>query len=81
MVRSISIIAIRQDTLNLENKLKVHDWSKRVIKNLFVMMVVDEWLDFNGCTLAEDNKKEFYTLLVEKLIDNSFDNPNMELQS
>ena len=44
-------------------------------------MVVDEWLDFNGCTLAEDNKKEFYTLLVEKLIDNSFDNPNMALQS
>ena len=61
--------------------MKVHDWSKRVIKNLFVMMVVDEWLDFNGCMLAEDNKKEFYTLLVEKLIDNSFDNPNMALQS
>ena len=64
----------RKDTLKLENKLKVHDWSKRVNMTLFAMMVVDVWLAFNGCTLAEETQKEFYTLLAEELIDNSYDN-------
>ena len=81
MVRSISIIAIRQDTLNLENKLKVHDWSKIVNMTLFVMMVIDVWLDFNGFTLAEETQKDFYTIFSEELIDNSYKNSNMARQS
>ena len=44
----------RQDTLNLENKLKVHDWPKRVNMTLFRMMVVDAYLAFNGYTLSEE---------------------------
>lgn len=43
-----------QDTLNLENKLVVHDWSKRVNMTLFGMMVVDSWLAFSGCTNSEE---------------------------
>ena len=49
--------------------------------NLFTMMVVDAWLAFNGCTLAEETQKEFYTLLDEELIDNSYENSNMAWKS
>ena len=49
--------------------------------NFFAMMVVDARLAFNGCTLAEETQKEFYTLLAEELIDNSYDNSNMARKS
>ena len=71
----------QKNTLNLENKLKVHDCSKIVIMNLFAMTVVDEWLDFNSCTLAEETQKEFYKLLAEEIIEISYDNSNMARQS
>ena len=66
----------RQDTLNLENKVKVHNWSKLVNMTLFGMMIVDAWLAFSGYTLSEETQKEFYMLLSEELIDNEFDNRN-----
>ena len=67
----------RQDTLKMETKLKTHDWAKRVNISLFGMMVVDCWLAFNGCTAAEETQKEFYMLLAEELIDNTYDNSNV----
>ena len=47
----------RQDTLNLENKLKVCDWTKIVNMTVFAMRVVNEWLGFNSCTIAEETQK------------------------
>ena len=48
---------------------------------LFAMMVVDACLEFNCCTLAEENQKDFYTLLSEELTDNSYENSNMSWES
>ena len=64
----------RQDSLNLEKKIQVRDWAKRVNISLFGMTIVDTWLVFHGCTEAPETQKEFYTLLAEELIDNSYDN-------
>jgi hypothetical protein len=66
----------RQDTLNLESKLRVHDWSKRVNMTLFGMMVVDAWLAFSGCTNTTTTQKDFYMHLAEEVIDNEYDNRN-----
>jgi hypothetical protein len=63
----------RQATLMLENKLPVHDWSKRVNMTFFGMTVVDSWLAFTACTQSCETQKEFYTLLSEELIDNTYD--------
>ena len=40
---------------------------------LFGMTVVDSWLAFTGCTNATETQSDFYTLLAEELIDNSYD--------
>ena len=63
----------RQDTLNTEKKVEVKTWGKRFNMSLFAMMVVDTCLAFTGCTRAEEVQKEFYMLLAEELIGNSFD--------
>ena len=63
----------RQATLMLENKLPTQEWSRRVNMTLFAMTVVDAWLAFSACTNAAETQKEFYTLLAEELIDNSYD--------
>eukprot|EP00979_Chaetoceros_neogracilis_P003570 scaffold621_cov256-Chaetoceros_neogracile.AAC.5 len=58
----------------------VDDWSRLVNITLFRMMIVDTWLAFNECTLAEETQKEvymLYMLLLEELIDNAHDNLNM----
>ena len=61
--------------------MKVHDWLKIVNMTLFAMMVVDARLAFNFCTLSEETQKEFYTLLDEEIINNSYENSNMARQS
>jgi hypothetical protein len=62
----------RQATLMLENKLPTQEWSRRVNMTLFGMIVVDSWLAFSACTDAQETQKEFYTLLAEELIDNTY---------
>ena len=63
----------RQATLMLETKLPTQDWSKRVNMSLFAMTVVDSWLTFSACTDATETQKEYYSLLAEELIDNTYD--------
>ncbi len=41
--------------------------------DLFRMTVLDSWLAFTACTQASESQKEFYTLLSEELIDNTYD--------
>jgi hypothetical protein len=63
----------RHDTLNVEKKIKVHDWSMRVNLSIFAMIVVDTYLVYSQ--LQEGNtecEKDFYAYLAEELIDNSF---------
>jgi hypothetical protein len=63
----------RQATLMLENKLPTQEWSRRVNMSLFGMLVVDSWLAFSACTDATETQKEFFSLLAEELIDNTYD--------
>jgi hypothetical protein len=63
----------RQATLMLENKLPTKEWSRRVNMSIFGMLVVDAWLAFSACTEADETQKEFYSLLSEELIDNTYD--------
>jgi hypothetical protein len=63
----------RQATLMLENKLPTQEWSRCVNMTLFGMLVVDAWLAFSACTGAAETQKEFYSLLAEELIDNTYD--------
>ena len=74
----------RQDDLAMEKKIETKEWSKRVNMSIFAMCVVDTWLVYNGCKQSDDaaqmneqqahsTQKEFYTLLAEELIDNSYD--------
>jgi hypothetical protein len=69
----------RQDTLCLERKLRTHRWDMRVNLSIFAMIVVDTWMVYSKCTnQTEDDgesQKDFYTLLAEELIDNTFDSP------
>lgn len=61
----------------LENKLPTQEWSRRVNMTLFGMLVVDSWLLFTQCTESAETQKEFYTLLAEELIDNTYDNDGL----
>jgi Transposase IS4 len=66
---------LRQDDLRIEKKVETKDWSRRVNLTIFSMIVVDTWLEFNGLRntqTLEMNQKEFYSVLSEELIDNSF---------
>jgi hypothetical protein len=67
----------RQATLMLENKLPTQEWSRRVNMTLFGMLVVDAWLAFSECTQACETQKEFYSLLAEELIDNTYDDEGL----
>ena len=44
---------------------------------LFGMLVVDTWLAFSVCTEAAETEKEFYSLLAEELIDNTYDDEGL----
>ena len=63
----------RQDTLRLEAKLETHDWSWRVNMTIFGIIVVDTWLVYRQCTETQMCQKDFYTLLSEELIENTYD--------
>jgi hypothetical protein len=63
----------RQDDLAIERKLKILEWSQRV--NLFSICVVDSWLVYKESTGCSESQHEFYTVLAEELIDNTFDQP------
>ena len=56
----------------LETKLLTQEWSKCVNMLLFAMTVVDLWLTFSACTDATETQKEYYSFLVEELIDNTY---------
>ena len=64
-----------QDDLCIEKKIETKDWSWRVNLSIFSMIVVDTWLVFNAMRntpTVELNQKEFYSVLSEDLIDNSY---------
>jgi hypothetical protein len=63
----------RQDTLNIEKKVKTHDWSKRVNLTVFAMCVVDAWLLYSKATKSSEKQKDFYMFLADELIDNNYD--------
>ena len=46
----------------------------QVNMSIMRMIVVDTWLAYSLCTNVQDGKqKEFYTLLAEELINNSYE--------
>ena len=69
----------RQDDLRIEKKVETKDWSMRVNLSIFSMIVVDTWLVYNAfknvpeiTRQKEISQKDFYTLLAEELIDNTY---------
>ncbi len=69
----------RQLTLGLESKLETHEWALRVNMTIFAMTVVDTWLAYSQCseTQQRDSQKNFYTVIAEELIDNTYDSVNV----
>ena len=63
----------RQDTLNLEKKLKTHSWHMRVNLSILAMVIVDTWLVYSKCTKLDDCQTDFYIKLSEELIDNNYE--------
>ena len=71
---------LRQDDLRIEKKIETINWSTRVNLSIFAMIVVDSWLVYNafanrgkGEELNQAvNQKEFYSVLAEELIDNTY---------
>ena len=64
----------RQQSLDLEKKLEVKEWSARVNMSLLAMCIVDSWLAFTHCTESSETQKDYYMHLAEELIDNCYDN-------
>jgi Transposase IS4 len=68
----------RQDNLGIEKKIETKDWSMRVNLSIFSMIVVDSWQVYSsiknhGNPHAAGNQKDFYSMLSEELIDNTYD--------
>jgi Transposase IS4 len=68
----------RQDTLQIERKLRTHDWSTRVNHSILSMILVDCWKVYSKITLQDngncvETQKEFYSRLATELIDNTYD--------
>jgi hypothetical protein len=69
----------RQDTLGIENTLRMHEWSLRVNLSIFSIIAVDAWKVYSQISYSEevDNKievqKDFYGHLVAEMIDNNYD--------
>ena len=63
----------RHDTLRLEKKLEVKDWSKRVNLSILGMTIVDSFLLYSQLVDQDEKEPDFYTLLAEELIDNTYD--------
>lgn len=65
----------RQDSLGMEKKLEVKDWSVRVNTTLLSVVVVDAWLLYKyafGPRLCM-SQSTFYETLAEELIENKYD--------
>jgi Transposase IS4 len=63
----------RQDTLGLERKYRVHDWSMRVNHTILAMIFVDTFRAYKLMTIDIEPQKEFYGKLAAELIDNTYD--------
>jgi hypothetical protein len=63
----------RHDTLNVEKKIQVKEWSMRVNLSIFAMIVVDTYLVYSQLKDSCESEKDFYAYLAEELIDNSHD--------
>lgn len=63
----------RHDTLRLERKLEVKDWSKRVNLTILGMIIVDSFLLYSQLIDKHEPEHQFYTFLAEELIDNTYD--------
>ena len=66
----------RQANLNIENKLKTHNWAMRVNLSIFSICAVDAWKVYSQakpCLVGEESEKQFYGHLAEELIENKFD--------
>ena len=63
----------RQDTLKMEIKVETKRWWVRVGLGVFAMCVVDSWLLYSGATMTKEKQQDYYALLAEELIDNTFD--------
>ena len=65
----------RQDSLNLEKKIKVMRWDQRVNLSIFGMIVVDSWLLYKGCTGGKKlHQIGYYKALMDALIDSPLKN-------
>jgi hypothetical protein len=74
----------RSDTLCLEHKFRTHSWDVRVNMTILAIIIVDTWLVWDGChkdSQYRETQKEFYTLLAEELIDNSYDIRSMRIRT
>ena len=63
----------RHDTLRLERKVEVKDWSKRVNLSILGMIIVDSFLLYHHLVNKEEKEPDFYNLLAEELIDSKYD--------
>jgi len=72
----------RQSGLNLEKKVKVLQWNKRINTSIFAMVgPVDAWYLWRGITEGRSNagvthyinERVFFECLIEQLIDNDYD--------
>ena len=63
----------RQDDLRIEKKIETKDWSVRVNLSIFAMIVVDSWLVYSAFKDGSTKQKDFYSILAEELIDNTYD--------
>ncbi len=63
---------LRQDDLRIEKKIETKDWSWRVNLSIFSMIVVLVFNAMRNTPTVELDQKEFYSVLSEELIDNSY---------
>src|SRR5210317_412382 len=64
----------RQDTLQLERKLKCHSWHVRVGISILGIIITDTWMVYKRATRTAETQKTFHSYLAEELIDNCYDN-------
>ena len=63
----------RQDTLQLERKLKCHSWHIRVGISILGIIITDTWQVYKRATRTTETQKIFHSYLAEELIDNRQD--------
>jgi hypothetical protein len=68
----------QQDTLTLEKKLVINDWSTLVNLSILAVILVDNWRVFNKMMFPDEIRgmkeiqKDFYGHLTAELIDNNY---------